>query len=497
MRFSFVFFTLLIVGIVNWCQSRELKGRVLDLNAHPVGNVQLKLQKSGLYTSTDSAGNFSLITTPVLPTSRKPENSFALQLHNSILTVSSAVKCNYDVRIFDGQGRKCTFKTVLNIPGTFIGSLGSSAPGIFIVQIQPSNSTTTEIFRFINGIKSGNILTRAMPFTQSITAEVSIPAGDTLTCTKPGFFQKKVSIQFDKDSLLTLYMYPESLSIVPSAYPVIDGSTSTQPVGIVLAATIFGTTYGYTDQQDGSKKMFAVSTSKPALADSINNIIVKHNTTHDAYVNVIKGTAGLGLIARVPSTDEVALADSLKVKLNVIPFALDAFVFLGNRKNPVDNITLENIKKIYTGAITDWTSLGGNALKIRPYQREKNSGSQEMMISLVMKETPIISSTDMVVLGMMGPFNVLNTDTAGIGYTVYFYGKNMAPEQYVKFLSVDGVAATSENIRNHTYPLWAEVYLVSRTDLDPTCNSAYIREMILSPRGQEIIKRCGYVPIYN
>jgi phosphate transport system substrate-binding protein len=114
-----------------------------------------------------------------------------------------------------------------------------------------------------------------------------------------------------------------------------------------------------------------------------------------------------------------------------------------------------------------------------------------------MKQTPIISAPDMVVMGMMGPFNALNTDTAGIGYTVYFYGKNMAPEQYVKFISIDGVAATSDNIRNHTYPLWAEVYLVSRTDLDPTSNAAYLREMILSPQGQEIIKKCGYVPIYN
>ncbi len=96
---------------------------------------------------------------------------------------------------------------------------------------------------------------------------------------------------------------------------------------------------------------------------------------------------------------------------------------------------------------------------------------------------------------MMGPFNMLNTDTAGIGYTVYFYGKNMAPEQYVKFLSINGVAATSENIGNHAYPLWADVYLVTRADLDPASNAAYMRELILSPKGQEIIERCGYVPV--
>jgi ABC-type phosphate transport system substrate-binding protein len=497
MRFSLVLVSLIVGSVVNWSYSRELKGHVLDMHSHPVGNVQLKLLKCGLSTSTDSAGNFSLLPTPVLPTIHKVENTFSLQMQNNIITVSSAVKCNYTISIFDGQGRKCPFQTVLNIPGKFIGSLNSSVSGIFFVQIHSSNVDNIETFRVINGINSGNLLTRSTQSLPLITAEAILPTGDTLTCIKSGYFQKKIYIQFDKDSVLTLHMYPESLSMLPTEYPVIDGSTSTQPVGIVLASTIFGTTYGYADQSDGSKKMFAVSTSKPALADSINNIIVKHNTTHDAYVNVIKGTAGLGLIARVPSTDEIALADSMKVKLDVLPFALDAFIFLVNRKNTIENITIENIRQIYTGAITDWTTLGGQSLKIRPYQREKNSGSQEMMISLVMKQTPIISAPDMVVMGMMGPFNALNTDTAGIGYTVYFYGKNMAPEQYVKFISIDGVAATSDNIRNHTYPLWAEVYLVSRTDLDPTSNAAYIREMILSPQGQEIIKKCGYVPIYN
>jgi phosphate transport system substrate-binding protein len=387
--------------------------------------------------------------------------------------------------------------TLLDKPGTFIGKVSAPVSGIFFVQIIPVESGIHETVRCIGGLNSANALTSTSESISLRMAETSLSGPDTLWCTKTGLLRKRVAIELSKDSFMTLYMYPESLSIAPSAYPVIDGSTSTQPVGIVLAATVLGTTYGYADQDDGSKKMVAFSASKPALADSINTLIVKHNSTHDAYVNVIRGTAGIGLIARSPSPDEIALAESLNVKLEVIPFALDAFVFLVNRKNPVESISLQNIRQIYSGGITNWTSLGGPDLKIRPYQREKNSGSQEMMVSLVMKETPLISSTDMVVFGMMGPYNVLNNDTAGIGYTVYFYGKNMAPEQFVKFLPVDGVAATSQSIGNHTYPLWADVYMVSRADLDPTSNAACMRELILSPKGQEIIERCGYVPVWR
>jgi len=328
-------------------------------------------------------------------------------------------------------------------------------------------------------------------------AETILPGIDTLECTKNGFLRKRVKIDFSKDSIMTLYMYPETRQITSAAYPVIDGSTSTQPVGIVLASMVLGATYGYTDNVDGSKKMIAFSTANPLLADSINSQIVKHNSTHDAYVNVIRGSAQLGLIARAPSEDEIRLADSLNVTIEAIPFALDAFVFLVNRNNPVENITLDNIRKIYSGSVTDWTTLGGNDQKIKPYQRERNSGSQEMMVSLVMKDLPLIDSPDMVVYGMMGPFNILNTDVAGIGYTVFFYGKNMAPVQYVRYLSIDGVAATTENIHNHIYPLWAHVYLVNRTDMDPGSNAAYLRELILAPQGQEMIARCGYVPVFN
>lgn len=495
MKYSKLFIPVLIATIISVSQSQEIKGRILDMHSHPVANAQLSLRKCGISGTTDSSGNFRLVPTAVVYQDRTFETNLRLQLKNNVFTIVSSSNNNLKVRIFDGHGRTCSFVTIVDKPGTFIGKMRSSVSGILFAQIRSVKSGMTETFRFIDGLNSGNVQTISAESIHLKKTGMILPGKDTLQCTKDGFLRKRIAVEFGKDSVLNLYMYPESVSITPSEYPVIDGSTSTQPVGIVLAATVLGTTYGYADQNDGSKKMVAFSAARQTLADSINTMIVKHNTTHDAYVNVIKGTAGLGLIARSPSVDEIALAESLKVKIEVQPFAIDAFVFLVNRKNSLDNITLEQIRQIYSGGDTNWISLGGPDLKIRPYQRERNSGSQEMMISLVMKETPLISSPDMVLMGMMGPFNALNTDTAGLGYTVYFYGKNMAPEQYVKFVSVNGVAATSENISNHTYPLWADVYLVNRVDLDPSSNAAYMRELILSPQGQEIIERCGYVPI--
>lgn len=492
-----VFASVFLAGIVTFSQSQVLQGRILDMDSLPIADARLTLEKFGLSASSDSSGNFRLENTAIISKSRSIVTKPHLQIHNQIFTIVSSTKHSFKVRIFDGKGRICPIMMLMDKPGTYIGKIRTSVSGIFFVQVQSAESGVNWTARFIDGFSSGSALSGCSESVPMKMAQTILSGIDTLQCTKDGFLQKRVKIEFGKESMLTLYMYPETRQIAPSEYPVIDGSTSTQPVGIVLASMALGTTYGYTDNVDGSKKMVAFSTSNPSLADSINKYIVKHNSTHDAYVNVIRGSAGLALIARAPSEDEIRLADSLNVKIEAVPFALDAFVFLVNRKNPVDNITLDNVRKIYSGSVTDWTTLGGNDLKIKPYQRERNSGSQEMMVSLVMKDLPLINSADMVLYGMMGPFNVLNSDTAGIGYTVFFYGKNMAPVQYIKYLSIDGVAATTENIQNHTYPLWAHVYLVYRTDIDLKSNAAYLRELILAPQGQEMIARSGYVPVFN
>ncbi len=211
--------------------------------------------------------------------------------------------------ICDSKGRTSPMLTLLAKPGTYVGRIQTSVSGIFFAQIRAVELDASWTVCFVNGSTSGNVISCSRESVPLRMAETILPGIDTLECTKSGFFRKRVKIYFSKDSIMTLYMYPETRQITSAAYPVIDGSTSTQPVGIVLASMVLGATYGYTDNVDGSKKMVAFSTANPLLADSINSQIVKHNSTHDAYVNVIRGSAGLGLIARAPSEDEIRLAD--------------------------------------------------------------------------------------------------------------------------------------------------------------------------------------------
>lgn len=66
------------------------------------------------------------------------------------------------------------------------------------------------------------------------------------------------------------------------------------------------------------------------------------------------------------------------------PFATDALVFVVNEDNPVDSLTTEQVRKIYTGQITNWKEVGGEDLDIIPFQRNSEAGSQTLMEKLVM-----------------------------------------------------------------------------------------------------------------
>ena len=170
-------------------------------------------------------------------------------------------------------------------------------------------------------------------------------------------------------------------------------------------------------------------------------------------------------------------------------------MFILNVQNPVDNLTTEQIRKIYTGEITHWDHFGGPDVEIHPYQRNPNSGSQELMISLVMKDLAMIDAPEMTLEGMMGPINVISDDVDGIGYSVYFFEEFMAPNEKLKLSAVDGILPNSESIQSRQYPYTTEVFAVIRSDLDQDSKAYRMLEWLKSEEGQGVIAESGYVLI--
>lgn len=289
------------------------------------------------------------------------------------------------------------------------------------------------------------------------------------------------------------------LEFIAKKYPRIDGSTSAQPLQVHLACTIFDIPCSWQESWaiDSTLMWYAPDPGvdrSPRLLESIYNI--NHSGTHGAYTNLIQGKTDFILVARAPSEDELQEARERGVELDMQAVALDAFVFLVNAENPVDDLPVETIRDIFKGSVARWSDLSDGEGEIHTYQRNRNSGSQELMEKLVMRGEEMIDSPDMILESMMGPINAIKDDPLGIGYSVYFYAKYIFPDENVNVLGIDGVLPAAHTIADGSYSLATEVFAVIREQMPPDHAAVQLRNWLLTDEGQQAIGESGYVPIH-
>lgn len=257
-------------------------------------------------------------------------------------------------------------------------------------------------------------------------------------------------------------------------FPRLNGSTSAVPLAQAAASVLLGE-------------------SRDQVTD-----LTQFSKTTQSYRDLMMGASDL-LIAADPADviwDELA---EQGFQWEMEPVAIDGLVFLVNASNPVDNLTTEQIQKIYTGEITNWSEVGGDDLEIIPFQRNAEAGSQTVMLKKVMGDLPMMTPPASYVIGAMGDLieAVASYDgsPAAIGYTVYYYASDMKMAEGLKLLSVDGVAPNDETIRSGAYPFLNNYYVVMRAGLpedDPTC---VLYHWLLSGEGQELVSHEGYVSV--
>lgn len=219
------------------------------------------------------------------------------------------------------------------------------------------------------------------------------------------------------------------------------------------------------------------------------------NQTHEAYTNLIFGNTDM-IFAAGPSDAQINQAEQQGVTLHMTPIGKEAFVFFVNSKNNVNRLSLDQIKGIYAGEITNWSEVGGKDDAIRAFQRPQDSGSQTALQRL-MGDTPLMEApTEDIATGMGGIINEVSqykNYKNAIGYTFRYYSNEMVKNKEIKLLEIDGVAPTRETIRNNTYPIASEFYIV--TAGEPTGNIKKLIDWVLSEEGQALVERAGYVSL--
>ncbi len=264
---------------------------------------------------------------------------------------------------------------------------------------------------------------------------------------------------------------PESVFTLDN-YPTVDASLAIHPLVDSIASDFLGIPEADLD--------FEYTTTRSS----------------DVYHNLIDGKVDVIFAAEISEEDKL-YAEAQGVELNIIPATSSAFVFIVNSENDVDNLTFDQVQKIYTGEITNWSELGGEDALIIPYQRPIGSGSQTAMLSLVMKDKTIMQPPLEQIQGEMGELidAVAEYDNAkdAIGYSYFYYVNTMYKRDTIKMLSIDGVEPTIETIKNGEYPIFTNGFIVTRSDADE--NTKKWVELVLSDRGSKIIENAGYVPV--
>jgi phosphate transport system substrate-binding protein len=288
-------------------------------------------------------------------------------------------------------------------------------------------------------------------------------------------------------------------------WPLTDCSTSTRPVRDLVAYKLLGVPYKWeVDWMSGTTYIIQPEFFSTESSFNYNDYSAKNlcSGTHDAYMNLIEGKTDVIIASRDISRNEKASAAELGVELETASLAIDALVFIVNPKNPVKNLTSDQVRKIYTGEITNWKEVGGVDHSITPYIRNADSGSQEKMETLVMQGLTMIDRTDgnymYEIIGsqMASPYLQLEIDEYGIGYTPFFYCTAMVRDlMRVDMLSIDGVAPGKESLRSSKYPFVSSICAAVRKTEDHKSMAYKLYQFLFTEKGADMIDESGYIAI--
>ena len=330
--------------------------------------------------------------------------------------------------------------------------------------------------------------------------------GYSSTNLKPYYVENESNILAKLDE-------PSTFIIVnPLDMPVLDGAEAVYPVYSAFANACYANiaeiqTYGKEQSRRGT------------VSEEFIVMPIQFSNTIYAYEDLLSGEVDICFGAK-PSEEQLQMAEEQGKEVVLTPIGKEGFVFFVNDANPVDSLTTQQLRDIYSGEITNWRKLGGTNDKILAFQRPENSGSQTMM-KYFMGDTPLKEPLEAeyyeAMSGVLRDVAAYDNGTSSIAYSFRYFATIMAEDdenndkqatgsnaEYsdgIKFLAVDGVYPDEDTIRSGEYPLTTELYAITVIDkYSPT--GTYSKDTIepflewmTGPQGQQIVADTGYVSL--
>jgi phosphate transport system substrate-binding protein len=197
--------------------------------------------------------------------------------------------------------------------------------------------------------------------------------------------------------------------------------------------------------------------------------------------SIINGTAAIGMTSREPTDEEMAEG------LFKTPVAVDAIAIIVNPDNPVDNLTSEQARKIFSGEVSNWLAVGGKDEDIILVNRDEASGTREAFSKLLMGDEDFLKKA-IIQPGSGQVRSVVGGTPAAIGYLSRGY-----VNREVKVVGLDGVRPSIATIKKGSYSLSRTLYLVTKGE--PEGSAKDFIDFVLSPVVQHEIVGTAYEPI--
>ena len=199
--------------------------------------------------------------------------------------------------------------------------------------------------------------------------------------------------------------------------------------------------------------------------------------------NAIEGTSQIGMASRDLKDEEKASG------LKETQIAIDGIAVITNKNNEVKDLTLEQVKDIYTGQITNWKEVGGKDAPIVVVSREDGSGTRDGFQENVGFESEELTKDAQISDGSGNIKSIVEGNENSIGYISFGY-----VDDKVNALTIDGVELTVENVKDNKYAIARPFLLVNKEDKISEEGTKFI-EFILSEEGQKIVEDKGFISI--
>lgn len=223
-----------------------------------------------------------------------------------------------------------------------------------------------------------------------------------------------------------------------------------------------------------------------------------------SVIQVSGGGSGTGIAALLNnSTDicmasrdmkpaEYKLAQGKGIDVKRYSICLDGIAIFLHNSNPVDDLTLDQLKAIYTGEITNWRDLGGKNAPIVLYGRENNSGTYVYFREHVLKDEDY-SERCQTLPGTASVVNAITKDPNGIGYGGIAWATTVKHAGVKVNDTTTAMHPKNEAVADGSYPISRELYFFTRGV--PAGEMKNFINWALSPEGREVVELVDYIPL--